>query len=72
MENFVTWYKFTFAVNAVLDLSKFNVSDLSAMFFFSTYVLKTWFRLSRVKLCRNGLKGNKNYFEFAGGSSYRG
>ena len=27
---------------------------------------------SRVKLSRNELKGNKNYFELAGGSSYRG
>ena len=31
----------------------------------------TWFGLSRVKLHRNELKGNKNYFELAGGSSYR-
>ena len=72
MENFVTWYKFTFAVNAMLNLSKSNVSDLSAMFLFSAYTLKTWFGLSRVKLCRNDLNGNKNYFEFEGGSSYRG
>ena len=28
--------------------------------------------LSRVKLYRNDLKGKKNYFELAGGSSYRG
>ena len=33
---------------------------------------KTWFELSRVKLCRNDLKGNKNYFELVGGSCYRG
>ena len=33
---------------------------------------KTWFELSRVKLYRNDLSGNKNYFELAGGSSYRG
>ena len=32
----------------------------------------TWFELSRVKLYRNELRGNKNYFELAGGSSYRG
>ena len=25
-----------------------------------------------VKLYRNDLRGNKNYFELAGGSSYRG
>ena len=74
MENFVTWYKFTFAVNAMLNLSKFNVSDFSTKFFLfsSCYTLKTWFGLSRVKLCRNDLKGNKNYFEFTGGSSYCG
>ena len=35
-------------------------------------LLKTWFELLRVKLRRNNLKGNKNYFELAGGSSYRG
>ena len=41
--------------------------------FFSTYhVLKTMFELSRIKLHRNDLKGNKNYFELAEGSSYRG
>ena len=54
MKNFVTWYKFTVAVNAMLNLSKFNVSDFSTMFFFPTfYALKAWFGLSRVKLCRN-------------------
>ena len=35
-------------------------------------LLKTWFELLRVKLYRNNLKGNKNYFELAGVSSYRG
>ena len=35
-------------------------------------LLKTWFELLRVKLYTNNLKGNKNYFELAGGSSYRG
>ena len=34
--------------------------------------LKTWFEVSRVKLYRNGLRGNKNCFELAGGSSFRG
>ena len=28
--------------------------------------LKTWFELTKVKLHRNDLKGNKNYFELAG------
>ena len=43
-------------------------------FFFLTNVTRfiTWLELSKVKLYRNDLKGNKNYFELAGGSSYRG
>ena len=53
--------------------NKFNVLDFSTRFFFLTYhALITWFELSRVKLCRNDLEGNKNNFELAGGSSYRG
>ena len=32
----------------------------------------TWFKLSREKLYRNDLNRNKNYFELAGGLSYRG
>ena len=35
-------------------------------------MLITWFELSRVKLFRNDLKGNKDYFELVGGSSYQG
>ena len=41
--------------------SKFNVSEF-----------RTRCELPRVKLYRNELKGNKNYFALAGGSSYRG
>ena len=52
--------------------NEIKISDFSALFFFSICLaLKTWFELSRVKLFRNDLKGNKNYFELAGGSSYR-
>ena len=40
-------------------------------FFPTFYGLKTWFELSWVKLGRNDQRGNKNYFELAGGSSYR-
>ena len=41
--------------------------------FFSTcQARKAWFELSRVNSYRNDLKGNKHYFELAGGSSYRG
>ena len=42
------------------------------VFFPARQALITWLELSRVKLYRNDLKGNKNYFEFAEGSSYRG
>ena len=45
------------------------------VFFFRTFiqaVRKTLFELSRVKLFRNELRENKNYFELAGGSSYQG
>ena len=41
-------------------------------FFFTFRMFKTWFELLRVKLYRNDLKGNKNYFKLAGGLSYQG
>ena len=41
-------------------------------FFLTCQALKTWFELSRVTLYRNDLKGNKNYFELAGGSCNQG
>ena len=40
------------------------------LFFDLARANKTWFELSRVKLYRNDLKGNKKYFELAGGSNY--
>ena len=53
--------------------------DIFSIFFSTCHALKTRFELSRVKLYRNDLKGNKNYFEFnsgrfelSRGSSYRG
>ena len=39
-------------------------------FFPTCHALLTWFKLSRVTLYRNDLKGNKNYFKLVGGSSY--
>ena len=51
----------------------FNVSDFSTWFFSRlTRAFNIWLELSREKLYRNELKGNKNYFELARGSSYRG
>ena len=44
----------------------------SQRFFSNFHVLKTWFELLRIKLYRNNLRGNKNYVELAGGSSYWG
>ena len=52
-------------------LKYIQCSDWS-MLFFSLSGSKSWFQLTRVKLCRNNLKGNKNYFELAGGLSYQG
>ena len=53
--------------------NKFSVSDFTTLTFPPTcQALKTWFELSRAKLYRKNLRGNKNYFELAGGSSYRG
>ena len=57
-----------------LNLNLFWTAAHWIFFFFLTtcHALKTWFKLSRVKsVYRNDLKGNKNYFEFAGGSGYR-
>ena len=50
-----------------------SVSDAGTLFFFllpTLKALKTWFELSRVNLYKSDLRGNKNYFELAGGSSY--
>ena len=54
--------------------SEFNVSDPSTLFFpdFLRVSAQKWFELSVVKLYKDDLRGNKNYFELAGGSSYRG
>ena len=53
--------------------------DIFSVFFSTCHALKTRFELSRVKLFRNDLRGNKNYLEFhsarfklSRGSSYRG
>ena len=62
-------------MTAVSKLNKFSFSDFRTRFFrlvfFRLFALKTWSE-SRVKLYRNDLKENKNYFELAGGSSYGG
>ena len=55
-----------------LFISKFNVSDFSKSFFFSTnHSPKTWLEISKVKLYRNDLRGNRNYFQLTEDSSYR-
>ena len=33
--------------------------------------LKTWYKLSRVTLCKDDLRRNKHYFELARGSTYQ-
>ena len=52
--------------------SKSNVSDASTLFFLDFLRAQTRFELSKVKLYRDDLRENKNYFELAEGSSYRG
>ena len=51
-----------FEINSVLRTSV----QWYTVLFPTCQVLKTWFELSRVKLYRNNLKGNKNYFELPG------
>ena len=48
-----------FEINSVLRTSV----QWYTVLFPTSQVLKTWFELSRVKLYRNNLNGNKNYFE---------
>ena len=53
--------------------NKLNVSDFSTLFLISNLSHASNSgsnELSRVKLQRTDLKGNKNYFELARGSSY--
>ena len=52
--------------------NNFNVSGCSTLFLSACRALKAWFESSRINLYGSDLKGNKNYFELAGGSSYRG
>ena len=47
------------------------VHRLTFFFLMTCNALKIWFELSRVKLYRKDLKGNLNYSELAGSSSYR-
>ena len=47
-------------------------TSVHVFFFLTCHVLVKWFELSRVKLYRNYLKGNKDYFELAEGLSYLG
>ena len=43
---------------------KINLVFWTALLIFLTcQSLKAWFELSRIKLYRNDLKGNKNYFD---------
>ena len=61
-----------YAYNTSMGNSKFNVSDASTLFFPDFLRAQNMFRVIEGKLYRNDLRGNKNYFELARGSSYRG
>ena len=51
--------------NTRLLWNKTNVLSCCSLHFPTNHELETWFEFSRVKLYRNDLKGNKNYFELA-------
>ena len=52
---------------------KFNVSDDSTMFFFPDFLsAQNRVRVIEGEFIWKDLRGNINYFELAGGSSYRG
>ena len=53
---------------SLVNIQGVRVFRTSVQYFFSRLVTrcKTWFELSRVKLCRNDQKGNKTFFESAG------
>ena len=54
------------------NLKQINIVSHIFMCHILVTMLKTWSELSRVKLYRNYLKGNKDYFELAEGLSYLG
>ena len=56
----------------LVNLKQINIVSHIFMCHILVTMLNTWSELSRVKLYRNYLKGNKNFFELAGDSSYRG
>ena len=61
-----------YAHNTSIGNSKFNASTPVDCIFPTFSELTTWLELSRVKLYRNDLRENNNYFELARGSSSRG
>ena len=50
--------------------SKFNISDVSTQFFPGFLRAQNIVRVEIIS--KSDLRGNKNFFELAGGSSYRG
>ena len=62
------WNKFS--VSADFSILFLFLLSLLLISFLTCQVVKKWFELSRLKLYRNFLKGNENYFELAGVSSY--
>ena len=62
-----------YACNTSMGNSKFNVSDASILFLSDFLRAQNMVRvIESKKLYRNDLRGNKNYFDLAAGSSYRG
>ena len=62
-----------YAYNPSIGNSKFKVSDASILFLSDFLRAQNMVRvIESKKLYRNDLRGNKNYFDVAAGSSYRG
>ena len=59
--------KYRQRINGCFEVKSMFRPSVDWVFLPTCHALEAWF-----ELYRNHLKGNKNYFELAGGSSYRG
>ena len=55
-----------YAYSTSMGNSKFNVSDTSALFFFSLDFIRAQNMVWVIEGIRSDLRGNKNYFELVG------
>ena len=66
------WHGLQCTVKGKFLLNKFALCLISKSHMLKLYnaLANSWFKLLRVKSCKNDLKRNKNYFKLAGSSSY--